>query len=115
MTEALGATVPRARQLLRRAATPSAAEVAALAAAWDLEPAAFLTAAGDDAARALIEPEFKPLLDQVMVERGYNEVIARRLSQQQYALAARAAQTGDRNARMRAAIQRVLRGNDGTA
>lgn len=115
MTETLGVAVPRARQLLLQAATPTEAEVAALAEAWDLEPAAFLVAPLDDAARTLVEPEFKPLLDQVMAERGYDEVTARRRSQQEYALAARAAQTGDRGARMRAAIDRVLRGSDGTA
>lgn len=115
MTTTLGVAVPRARQLLRQEAVPSDAEIAALAEAWDLDPAAFLTAPQDDAARTLVEPEFKPLLDRVMEERGCDEVTARRLSQQQYALAARAAQTGDRRARMRAAIDRLMRGNGGTA
>lgn len=115
MTDTLGVTVPRARQLLRQEVNPSAAEVAALAEAWGLEPAAFLAAPLDDAARTLLEPEFKPLLDRVMDEKGYDEVTARRYSQQEYMLAARAAQTGDRMARMRAAIDRVLRGNDGTS
>lgn len=115
MTETLGVTVPRARQLLLQEVTPTDAEVATLADAWDLEPAALLSPARDDAARTLNEPEFKALLDQVIAAKGYTEATARRLSQQQYALAARAAQTNDRRARMRAAIERVLRGTDGTA
>lgn len=114
MTDTLGVTVPRALRLLRQEETPSEVEVSALAAAWELEPAAFLAAPLDDAARVLVEPEFKPLLDQVMAEKGYDEVTARRRSQQEYTLAARTAQTGDRSARMRAAISRVLHGNDGT-
>lgn len=112
LTETLDLTVPRARQLLRQETTPSDAEVAALAEAWDLEPAALLAPARDDAARTLIEPEFKPLLDQIIAEKGYNEVTARRRAQQEYARAARAAKIGDRKARMRAAIERVLRGQD---
>jgi hypothetical protein len=115
MTDTLGVTVPRARQLLLQQVTPTEAEVASLAEAWDLEPAALLAAPLDDAARTLVEPEFKPLLDQVMEQRGYDEVTARSRSQQEYALAARAAQTGDRRARMRAAIDRVLHSSDGTA
>lgn len=114
MTATLGVPVPRARQLLRQETTPTDAEVAALSATWHLDPVAFLTSPRDDAARTLIEPQFKPLLDQVMARRDCDEVTARRLSQRAYALAARAAQTGDRTARMRAAIERVLHGDDGT-
>lgn len=115
MTATLGVTVPRARQLLRQEASPSEAEIPALAAAWNLDPAALLTVPADDATRMLIEPEFKALLDQVMNERGLDEATARQLSRQQYALAARSAQTGDHRARMRAAIDRLLRDDDGTA
>lgn len=110
MMETLGIGVPRARQLLLRSATPTESEVAALTKAWGLEPADILSAPADDAARVLIEPGFKSLLDQVMAEKGCDEVTARHLSQQEYTLAARTAQTGDRYARMRAAIDRVLKG-----
>lgn len=114
MTTTLKVSVPRARQLLGQEATPSEEEVAALAEAWDLDPEILLVAPIDDAARTLLEPEFKPLLDVVMAEKGYDEVSARRRCQQEFALAARASQTSDRRARMRAAIDRVLHENDGT-
>lgn len=115
LARTLGASVPRARQLLLQQTPPTEAEVAALAEAWDLAPAVFLVPARDDAARTLIEPEFKPLLDSVMERRGCDEVTARRLSKEQYVLAARAERTGDRAARMREAINRVVRGNGGPA
>ncbi|MFB9315179.1 hypothetical protein [Nocardioides plantarum] len=115
MTNTLGVDVPRARALLRQEAIPTDAEIAGLASAWNLEPSALLSASRDDASQTLIEPEFKPLLDQVMAAKGIDERAARRRSQQEYALAARAAQPNDRIARMRAAIERVLRASDGTA
>jgi hypothetical protein len=114
MTRTLGVAVPRARQLLRQEVVPTAAEVEALASAWGVPSDALLAAARDSAAETLLEPLFKPVLDQIMAKHGYDESTARRRAQEEYALAARTAQPSDRIARMTAALTRVLDGNGAT-
>ncbi len=108
MVETLGVAVPRAGELLRREAAPTADEVQKLAAAWHVTPDEVVAAGENEGATVLTHPAFKALIEQVMAKSGDDEPTVRRRAQSEYTLAARTSNLRDRQARMEAALRRLL-------
>lgn len=90
LVDVLDVDVPTASGLLQGHLVPTEEQVAALADHLRIaDPALLLSVPTDEAARALIQPRFKPKLLDVMARFHDDEASARRRAREEYALAAR--------------------------
>lgn len=106
LADALGIALPEAVSIVRGEIAPTAEHLAVLTTRLGVDPEQLLQEEFDAAARLLLSPSVKDEILQIAQGHGTDEAGARSLIRSEFALAARS--TGDPQARLAAAIHRLL-------